>query len=181
MDTNGLITADELSRMPGGNEFELVDGRLVRVNPNNWNHARLAVRIGARLLAFVEPRNLGTVMVAAGHTLRRNPDTVRGPDVSFVHRGRTEHLPNRGFFPGAPDLAVEVVSPDNTMPELLAKAAEYIAAGTAVVWIVDPDAQAACVITAEGATTVAEQGTLDAGATLPGFTLPLGELFDFGA
>jgi Uma2 family endonuclease len=173
-----LITAEMLGQLPGGSGFELVGGRLVRVNPANPHHARLAALISARLLTFVEPRRIGTVMVEAGFTLSRNPDTVRGPDVSFVRAGRADFPPRHGFAQGAPDLAVEVVSPDNTIPQLLAKATEYFGAGAELVWIVDPDGATVRVL-GPGIEPVVLgiRDALDGGTTLPGFTLSLAELF----
>ena len=179
MQTSELITAEQLAEMPGGRHSELVRGRLVPVNPANPHHGRIALLLGARLLAYVEPRKLGTVMVEAGFTLSRNPDTVRGPDVSFVRAGRRDFPPRRRFAPGPPDLAVEVVSPDNSLPQLLLKAAEYLGAGCELVWIVDYDDATARVLASGAVTlTLAAGDVLDGGSTLPGFTLPLAELFN---
>ena len=173
-----LITAEAFAQMRGSRHSELVRGRVVPVNPANPQHGRMALRLGARLLAYVEPRRLGTVMVEAGYTLSHDPDTVRGPDVSFVRAGRPDFPPRRGFAPGAPDLAVEVVSPDNTMAQLLVKAAEYLGAGAELVWIVDyDDATVRVLRPGAGPVTLAIGDTLDGGATVPGFSLSLAELF----
>jgi len=178
MPTSALITAEAFAEMPGSRHSELVRGRPVPVNPANPHHGRMALRVGARLLAYVEPRRLGSVMVEAGFTLARNPDTVRGPDVSFVRAGRPDFPPRKGFAPGAPDLAVEVVSPDNTMAQLMVKAAEYLAAGTELVWIVDYDDATVRVLRPDAEPVTLRIGdALDGGATVAGFTLPLAELF----
>ena len=176
MPQTALITADELARMRDGDEFELVRGKLVRVIPPNAPHGRIAVEIGARLLAFVKARGLGTVLGETGYVVERGPDTVRGPDVSFV-RVRHADLPDTGFIGRAPTLAVEIVSPRNTKRQLLGKAAEYIAAGAELVWIVDSRKQTALAITPTGSTEIARDGVLDGGGTLPGFSLSLAELF----
>ena len=93
-----------------------------------------------RLRAYVEQHQLGRVMVEVGSILERSPDTVRGPDIAFI---AAEHLhaggPRRGFVPGAPDLAVEIVSPNNTFAELQSKVRDYLTHGTRLVWVVEPD------------------------------------------
>jgi len=101
------------------------------MTPASPRHGKIAVRIGGRLDHFVSARQLGEVYGAeTGFTLRRKPDTVRAPDAAFVSAAR---IPpggiQSGFFPGAPDLAVEVVSPDDTAAEVKAKVNEYFEAG----------------------------------------------------
>jgi Uma2 family endonuclease len=180
MQTSELVTAEQLERMGRpAFQFELVRGRLVRMNPPNADHGRIAALLAARLLTFVEPLRLGTVMVETGYTLSRNPDSVRGPDVSFVRSGRVGFPARRGFVPGAPDLAVEVRSPDDTIPDLLAKAAEYVAAGAELVWIVDPDDATVRVVRRDsGPVTLGVRDMLDGGSTVPGFSLSLTDLFN---
>jgi Uma2 family endonuclease len=114
-----------------------------------------------------------------GYTLFRNPDTVRGPDVSFVSRDREATIKAvRGFIPGAPDLAVEVRSPDNTLVELLVKANEYLDAGARLVWIVDPPTRSVLVKRpGRPAATQSVDDMLDGGDLLPGFSLPLSRVF----
>lgn len=159
-------------------QFELVQGHLVRMNPANHEHGRLVVVLATALENFVRPRDMGSVLVESGYTLGRDPDTVRGPDVSFVRKGRPNYPPRRGFFGGPPDLAVEVRSPDDTVPELLAKADEYLKVGAELVWIVDPD-DATVRVLQHGArsVTLGARGILDGGTTVPGLSLPLAELF----
>ena len=77
----------------------------------------------------------------AGYVLARNPDTVRGPDLSFIARERLVGFDDSRFFEGAPDLAVEILSPSNRPGEVRAKAPEYLAAGARLVWVVDPSAR----------------------------------------
>ena len=143
-------------------------------------HGRVAALIASRLIVFTEPRGLGVVTVETGFVLEREPDTMRGPDVSFVRSDRSELLPREGFVPGAPNLAVEIVSPGNSMNHLFARAAEYISAGSELVWIVDSKRETAIVVTPAGTQSVDRDGILDGGTTLPGFTLPLAELFRRG-
>jgi Uma2 family endonuclease len=180
-----VVTAEELLRMPRSDayvdyDFELVRGELVRVTPAGREHGVLSVFLAYELTTFVRRRSLGRVYAdGVGYILARNPDTVRGPDVSFVSRTREAALKAvRGFIPGAPDLAVEVRSPDNSLADLVVKADEYLAAGTRLVWIVDPRPRTVEVRRPglPGA-TLSGDAVLDGGEVLPGFSLPLSRLF----
>ncbi len=180
MATHQLVTAEELERM--GHQdfgFELVRGELVPVSPHGGEQGEVAARIAAALYGFVRPRKLGTVYVETGYILFRDPDTVRGPDVSFVSQKQSVAVRSRkGFIPFAPDLAVEIRSPDNSLAEVTAKAGEYLDAEAKLVWVVDPLSQAVHVHEPGRAPRVVSVGAgLDGGEVLPGFTLPLEELF----
>lgn len=180
MATKPLVTAEELERMgEQGFGYELVRGELVPVSPPGEEPGELAARIAAELLGFVRARRLGRVYVESGYILFRNPDTVRGPNVSFVSRARRGEVPNRrGFVPVAPDLAVEIRSPDGTLTELSAKVQEYLDAGARLVWVVDPPSQTVQVHESERDPRVVTMGAaLDGGEVLPRFALPLAELF----
>jgi Uma2 family endonuclease len=178
------ITAEELARMGEQDfDFELVSGKLVPVTPGGGQHGALAMWLGARVLAFVEARALGRVYAAeTGYVLRRDPDTVRAPDVSFVSRHRPAGMRSpRGFIPGAPDLAVEVRSPDDTIAALEAKARDYLRAGARLVWIVDPQARQIRVHTGGRLVEVrSEADVLDGAEVLPGFTLDVALVFAQG-
>lgn len=179
MATADLITAEAFLRMgEHGRWTELERGVVVPVNPPGHEHGRIQAILAARLLAFVDARALGTVVVESGFTLSRNPDTVRGPDVSFVRRDRVGAAPRHGYVEGAPDLAVEVRSPDDRMPALFEKAGEYLRSGALLVWVVDPESEVVYALR-PGQERVALTGAdaLDGGEVLPGFTLPLVELF----
>ena len=182
MESTRLITAEDLARMGRkAFRFELVRGRMVRMNPTNSDHGRISLLIGSEVRAFVHSRRLGTVMVETGYTLSRAPDTVRGPDVSFVRAGRPGGLPSQGFVAGPPDLAVEVKSPDDTIPELMSKATEYLSAGAELVWIVDPGPQKVTVLAAgRPPRELGIDDALDGGETLPGFALRVAEVFEHG-
>lgn len=136
------------------------------------------MRIAHLLHAHVERHQLGTVLVEAGYVLARNPDTVRGPDVSFVSsRSIPPHqIPDR-FIVGAPDLAVEVLSPDDRPGDVAAKVADYFAAGTRLVWIVDPRAQRIRVRYADGGERVLGiENVLDGEQVVPGFRCGVAEV-----
>src|SRR5574337_656000 len=124
-------------------KYELVAGTLVRMPPTGWAHGAVSVRIGRLLDEYVEAHGLGVVCGAeTGFILLRRPDTVRAPDASFV---RKERVPATGdpdrYWPLAPDLAVEVLSPSDRAVEVQAKLADYFAAGTRLVWVIDPRAR----------------------------------------
>ncbi len=138
-----LLTAEEfyeLPEAPHGGKMELVCGRTVTHMPVARPHSRLALRIGSRLERFVDEHRLGEVGVEWGFVLRRNPDSVRGPDVHFVRSDRLSDDPlSPGFFEGSPDLAVEVVSQSDTDSELVGKVQQYLEAGTPRIWVVRPE------------------------------------------
>ncbi len=179
MDVRHLVTADDLERM-GREDLELVRGILVPVmTPAGGEHGALAALLTARLFAFVEAGDLGRVYVEVGYRLFADPDTVRGPDVSFVSQKREPQARfQRGFIHGAPDLAIEIVSRDKTLAEVTAKAWEYLEAGTLLVWVVDPPTRTVQAHQpGQPARTLSVSETLDGSDILPGFALSLAELF----
>ncbi len=179
MGVRHLVTADELERM-GREDLELVRGVLVPVmTPAGGEHGALAAFLTAELVTFARAHNLGRVYVEVGYQIFSNPDTVRGPDLSFVSTKREAAARfRRGFIHGAPDLAVEIVSQDRTIAELTTKAQEYLEAGTLLVWVVDPPTRTARVHQpGRPVVTLSDDDTLYGGEVLPGFTLPLPRLF----
>src|SRR5690349_22221593 len=114
-----LVTADELERMPKGNfRWELIRGRLIRMSPAAPRHGRITVGLCARLWNHVMPAKLGEVWTDVGFVLASEPDTVRAPDVCFVSSDRLPAPDARGFYRGAPELAIEVLSPDETKADV---------------------------------------------------------------
>jgi Uma2 family endonuclease len=159
--------------------FELVDGILVE-KAMGFPEAFLAVVLVRWLGNWVVPRNLGAVVGADG-MMRLAPGLVRIPDVSFL---RWDRFPNRQVQVNVPipdlvpDLAVEIFSPSNTQDEIERKRGEYFRRGTQLVWIIDPRVRTVEVFTAPAISTLLhEADTLDGGTVLPGFTLPLRDLF----
>lgn len=181
--TPKLMTAEELMRLPTGmgKRFELIHGELKTMSPAGFKHGRITMKIGARLQSHTSGRGLGIVAAAeTGYRLRSNPDTVRAPDVSFVSKAKLEKVGEvTAFFPGAPDLAVEVVSPDDTAAEVKSKVSEYFEAGAKAVWIIYPDSREVVVFrSARESVVLSEQDTLDGGEVIPGFTCRVAELFE---
>jgi len=174
-----LVTAEELLHLPDdGLRRELVYGEVIEMTPAGFPHGAVAARLVLRLAGFVEERGLGAVLTAdPGFVLRRDPDVVRAPDAAFVSKERLPAEPIEGFFPGAPDLAVEVVSPSETSAEIEAKVAEYLAAGARLVWVVYPTLDKVRVWRSPTDTTVLGlDDPLDGEDVLPGFTCPLREV-----
>ena len=135
------MTADELLAMPhNGYCYELVQGELRQMELADRQHGRIAAQIGGCLGAFVAKNGLGETYAAeTGFIIDTAPDTVRAPDVSFVARERAEATAEeRGFFPGAPDLAVEVISPNDRDSEIREKVSDWLRAGTQMVVVIDP-------------------------------------------
>jgi Uma2 family endonuclease len=174
-----LITAEQFERMSDlGRWVELERGVVVPVNPPGYPHGAIAVAIAAALHAFVRAQKLGVVVVESGCTVRRNPDTVRGPDVSYVRRERAVARTS-GYLDGAPDLAVEIRSPGDSMRELISHADEYIAAGAQMVWLVDPDSSTVRVHRAGAPATMLKAGdVLDGGDVLSGFSMEIAAVFE---
>ncbi len=174
-----LITAEELSRYPDPRRYELVRGVPRVSEPPGGVHGRIALKLGARLDEHVMRLGLGTVLVEAGYLLERAPDTVRGPDVSFLSTAR---LPPQGipeqFIAGSPDLAVEILSPGDRWAEVEQKVADYLAAGARRVWLIDPRERRVTVRYADRPSRVlAESDVLDGEEVVPGFAIELGLLF----
>jgi Uma2 family endonuclease len=176
-DAVARATEADLLRSPrDGRKYELVDGE-IRVSPAGGRHGAVAVRLSARLLAFVEPRGLGHVFDSSTG-FRLPGGNVRSPDVSFVSRGRFEgdELPE-GFSPVPPDLAVEVLSPEDRSRDVLDKVGEYLDAGVRLVWVIDPGARSATAYRAlASARTLGAGEDLEGEDVLPGFRCPLSEV-----
>jgi Uma2 family endonuclease len=174
-----LMTAEEFAAMPNdGKLYELVKGVVVEVCRPKVAHGKLQIRIGHFFDAYVSAHDLGLATTETGYILSRNPDTVRGPDVAFISK---ERLPNPDFdefVPMAPDLAVEIVSPNDTASDVATKVKEYLEAGTKLVWVFYPKLLAVYVHRPDGSAQVVERdGVLDGGDALPGFTLSLRDVF----
>jgi Uma2 family endonuclease len=128
--TKPLITADYLLRTPNLGRCELVGGELIRMTPAGYEHGSIIINISTPLAIFVSRAGLGRVCGAeTGFHIAYDPDTVRAPDVAFVAADRLPSPLPKGFFPGPPDLAVEVISPDDRDSEVLSKVQNWLEAG----------------------------------------------------
>ncbi|HEX5501656.1 MAG TPA: Uma2 family endonuclease [Thermomicrobiales bacterium] len=180
-----LMTAEELWELPErpGVRYELVKGALVEVPGAGGVHAQLIVNLLLLLHPFVTGRGLGRVFGdGLAYIIKRGPDVVRIPDASFVSEARLPAggIP-AGFWPGAPDLAVEVVSPNDRAEDLHDKARDYLEAGARLVWVLWPHRRAVSVHEPGGA--IRELGPddeLGGGDVLPGFRVRVADLFEVG-
>lgn len=170
------MTADELLRMSDdGVVHELLDGELRTMAPAGFEHGRIAALVCASLTAHVRQHRLGVVTGAeTGFFLRRQPDTVRGADAAFVRRERV--VDTERYFPGPPDLAIEIISPNDTYTEVNAKVVDWLSSGTQMVIVIDPAKKNAVVHRATRSVRIDVDGTLDAEEIVPGWRLPLREL-----
>jgi len=158
--------------------YELIEGVLVE-KTMGLRESFLAVDLASRLVEFVRRHNLGIVTGADG-TIRLAPGLVRIPDCAFFAWDRLPGhvVPDEPIPDLAPDLAIEVLSQSNTAEEMERKLKDYFFAGVRLVWLIDPDKRSADVYTAPDQSVRIEEGqVLDAGDVLPGFTLPLSDLF----
>lgn len=169
-------TIEEYARLDEGDEVrtELVRGRLVREPRPAAPHGHTQARLAHHLVAFVEERDLGVVMTDVGVVLDPDAPTVRGPDVLFVSRERLSGSLPEGFLEVAPDLAVEIVSPANSVSAIQDKVLDCLDAGTRNVWVVDPSSRTATVYRSRrDAAILGEDDELEGGEVLPGFRVPL--------
>jgi Uma2 family endonuclease len=177
-----LLTAEDVEHISlPGKQVELVRGRLVVREPPGTRHGAIAAKLGYRLSDFVQRHALGIVFAQdTGFKIARDPDTVRAPDVAFVGRDRADRIPTRGYAEVAPDVLAEVLSPDDSPAEVLAKIADWLAAGTHLVWLVDPQRFEVRVYRHDGSLSVLrENDALDGEDVLPGFTCPLIDVFSW--
>jgi len=176
-----LLTAEELAQLPDdGWRYELIRGALHRMAPMGIERGVVAMRLGWRLAQYVETHGLGFVNAAeTGSRLARNPDRVRAADVSFVSQERVSVVrTGPGFGIGAPDLAVEVVSPGDRPAEVQEKVHEWLDAGTRMVIMIDPSKQRVTVYRSPTDTTVLTiNDELTGGDVVPGWVMPVSALF----
>ena len=170
----------DLEALPeDGYLHEVVNGELVMSPKNNFQHGNICARLFLALGNFANEHRLGVVVDSSTGFWMHNRN-CRAPDISFVAKGRLKDfkLSTKKFFPGAPDLAVEALSPNNTRSEIDARLKDFFASGTQIAWIINPDEQ--CI---EVCHSPASRRLLGAGASLegehllPGFHYPIADLF----
>ncbi|HSZ69987.1 MAG TPA: Uma2 family endonuclease [Solirubrobacteraceae bacterium] len=176
-----LTTADELLRMPKGRwRYELLRGELRVMEPTGIEHGRVASTVGALLFAHVRRTGSGVTLGAeTGFVLESDPDTVRAPDAAFISQERYDRVgPTAKYWRGAPDFAVEVLSPSDRPGEVREKLREWLAAGTIAVVVLDPDRRTATVHrSGREARVHGLRDTLDLSDAVPGFRPTVAELF----
>jgi Uma2 family endonuclease len=175
-----LMTADELlqTHLPD-KQTELVRGVLVVREPPGYRHGDVTARLMKALMDVVDAGGLGRVLAAeTGFKLSADPDTVRAPDVAFVSRERVPDPAPLGYPALAPDLVIEVLSPSDRPGETLAKVADWLTAGSRLVWVVDPGRRESRVYRQDGSETLlTESESLRGEDVVPGFDCPLASIF----
>jgi Uma2 family endonuclease len=177
------MTAEELYALGPDVRAELVRGAVIPMSPNNNRHGTLLLRLSMFLGQFIEERSLGWAGAGdVGFIPARHPDVVRAPDLAFIQAAHipAEGLPESGFISGPPDLAIEILSPSDTFAASTEKAEDFLSAGAAEVWLVQPARREVRVLT--GAPPTVSVRIFRAPQTLatellPGFSLALERLF----
>ena len=176
----GLITDEELIHMPDdGYRYELVRGELVQKPLPGHRHGRLVGYLAGHLGNHVETEDLGIAVTLTGYLLGSDQDTVRAPDASFISRVRLDEVGETdGYWPGAPDLVVEVISPNDRYTEVEAKVAEWLAAGTRMVIVVNPRRRSGRVHRSPtDIDDLVEGDVIEGGDVVPGWSIPVSGLF----
>jgi Uma2 family endonuclease len=174
-----ITTAEQLFRESGLGRCELLRGEIVFMSPSGSLHAIVTATLGGILYDFVKQRNLGWVFGAeGGFLIRRNPDTVRAPDAAFVSSERMPTAVPAGFFPGPPDLAVEVLSPNDRASDVFAKVSDWLETGCRKVWVLDPETRSIAVYSPKAEMRMLHfSDTLTDEDVLPGFQIAVRTIF----
>lgn len=179
----GLLTAEEYAQLPdNGVPTELVRGRIVTMNIPGSRHGWLCARVAKLLAIYVDDNKLGRVFCNdAGMITERDPDTVRGPDISFFSYGR---LPKdadlEGYAEVAPEVAIEVRSPRDRWPKILERVSEFHNAGVLIVYVIDPKKQTVTAFEPDSeqpSRTLASDDELTFPEPLAGLSIAVRELF----
>jgi Uma2 family endonuclease len=175
-----LYTVDEFWETFGSTKrLELVKGVPTEMSPTGEAHMIVAAWLTYLLIAHVEAQDLGVVTASeGGFTLSTDPATVRAPDVGFIGKARLNRPTSERYFDGPPDLAVEVVSPNDLASDIHDRVMDFLNAGTRLVWVIYPRSRTITVYKSESEAHILNaDDTLDGGDALPGFTLPVRDVF----
>jgi len=180
MATRTRATVDDVLRLGAtGERYELIDGELVPMSPTNLEHADTEFQAGLVLNNHVRPRRLGKIFVGEPLFILVEPDRLaRAPDLAFVRLDRLRQQPDlTGAFHGAPDLAVEIVSPSNSADSVEQKVQEWLARGTLAVLVMYPSGRSVVLWRENGAVRLRGDDELDLDPAVPGFTGKVSDLF----
>jgi len=175
-------TEEELQALPeNGFDYEVVDGELVMSPKNNFEHENICFRLLIAMQAFNEQHKLGVILGSSAGFWMHNRN-CRAPDISFISLARVQHAGftprTRRFFPGAPDLAIEVMSPNNSRREMDARMRDFFSSGTQIAWLINPELEEVEVCYAlDNRKLLGSGADLDGEHLLPGFRYPIGDLF----
>jgi Uma2 family endonuclease len=174
-----LMTADELSHRPDLGGCELVEGRLVSMTPTGFSHGDLEFELGLALRSYAKKTGRGKVVGGeVGVLVRRNPDTVRAADVLFISHERLARRGPSTYLDVAPELVVEILSPDDRWSMVTEKLGDYLTAGVERVWIVDPRLRKVFAYRSlHSVETLTAEDVLRDEEIVPGFSFPVASLF----
>jgi Uma2 family endonuclease len=172
-----LMTADELMNLDDdSHRHELIKGELLTMPLPQYEHGRVTLNLSVILAQHVRANHLGIVCAEVGFKLESDPDTVLGPDISFVAYNRIA-VPPAGYYPGPPDLAVEVLSPGDRRGRIELKLGLWLEAGTRSVWLVNPRRRTVEVISSTGKRRMLHEDDELVDDTVPGFRVKVSEIF----
>jgi Uma2 family endonuclease len=174
-----LVTGEQLAQLGDIGRTELVKGVIIHMSPTGYLHGRIEGNLGAILRAFVSQHKLGEVLVGeVGIYTARGPDTVRGADVAYISNERLARVQSSSYLDVAPELVVEVLSPDDRWGDLVDKLSEYFAVGVQVVWVADPKTQSVYVYhSLNKVQHFSVEDALPGGDVLPDLSVPVADLF----
>jgi len=177
------VTVEEYELLPDptdGTRLELLKGEIVAVSRPNWEHGEIAGNVYSIIKGYLRKKQVGRVSVESGVITERAPDTLRGPDVSFMSKERMPLDERMNHYASVtPDLCVEVLSPSNTRAELNEKMAEYFSTGARMIWLIDPDERSVTIYEQPDEGRVYKgRSVISGGSVLPGFTCTVAELFE---
>ncbi len=180
MATKTLLSLADYAALPeDGKRYELVKGELVELTFPNWKHSSIQAFLFGKLSAYLDRDPVGKVGNDFGFILGRDPDTLRGPDLYFVTTERASHVAPDSWMEGAPNLAVEIMSPSNSRVEIDAKVEQYLAAGADLVWVVDPEQRTIETIGSSGKRTIlTDEDELTSRVLLPDFSVSVRDILD---
>ena len=172
------MTAEEFMNIDDEpNRHELIKGELLTMNPPKPLHGRIVINLALILGQHVKANRLGVVYSESGYHLERDPDTVLGPDMSFVSAQRVDNS-DEHYYDGPPDLAIEVLSPGNRKGYVNRKLAVYLETGTRSVWLVDPRRRTVEAISSTGERRTLHETDELVDDTVPGFRVKVSEIFE---
>ncbi len=173
------LTLEEFAQLPDdGVRHEISEGELITMAPPKFLHSRIARRVFKAIEAALDKSGSGEALAEAGYVLSREPLTIRQPDLSLLSQERIQGTAPDDYFEGAPDLAVEVVSPSHSAQDLEVKVEQYLHSGSKQVWVLYPNTKRVHVFKPDRQIRVLDETqTLDAGDLLPGFSIKIADFF----
>jgi Uma2 family endonuclease len=175
--THTLLTLDEFAKLPeDGLIHELSNGELITMSHPKSDHGLVVGRLIELFMAYLFQQRVGSVYNQMGFLLA--PGTVRGPDLAFLTNVSISRIKKGEWYPGAPDLAIEVVSPSDEASDLRRKVREYLDAGAKSVWVLYPDSKEVDIYRQHGVENLRDSDLLTESDLLPGFSLAVSSLFD---